>query len=503
MDDLKMIIDTFLPDDVREFTYFIQRHKKKKGRKDYELFKLLLQKKKTHPQELIDRLYPGEGNPTAYYALRKRLMQQLTDFVVLKRMEEDPTAGSTVMGLLSMARYLFEARADRLAWNMLRKAEKVAQQNEQFDLLNSVYNLQIEKSDNLYADNLEAIIHKRNENKLIADEDERANIASSLIYKRLEQARAEGVYLPFEITVQEVLATYGLANAVSRRPSLLYKLMQITRSTVLARKDFYSFEPYIIGQYQAAVATHGFSRANQYYRVSLLYMIAHVLYRNRKFHQSNQYLSELHMALQHEAAGQYWVFYPKYVFLKSANDAFLQQLPQAISLLEDLLKEKASFLQPRDYLTARLGLGFLYFAQGAFQKANNALVYLNRSDKFCEKIMGLEWVLKKKLGELIIQYEFGNLDIALEQIKAFERKYKTVLNQPFYKNATAFLRLLEQLFLQPDMASRKAFLQQVESSLEFVPAEQEDLPSMSYYAWLKSKMLNRNYYDVLLELATG
>ena len=53
------------------------------------------------------------------------------------------------------------------------------------------------------------------------------------------------------------------------------------------------------------------------------------------------------------------------------------------------------------------------------------------------------------------------------------------------------------------VASRKAFLQQVEESLDFGPADQEDLPSMSFYAWLKSKMVQRKYYDVLLELAEG
>ncbi|WP_192820143.1 hypothetical protein [Rufibacter sp. LB8] len=503
MDDLKTTIETLSEEDAREFVQFMQRLKKKKNRKDVELFKLLLQKKKYPPQELIQKLYPEDPNNTAYYALRKRLMQHLTEFIMLKRMAEDPTASSTVMGLLSLAQYLFDAQADRLAWNMLRKAEKIAQQNEQCELLNAVYNLQIENANRPAADDLNAIILKWKANKQNADEDERANIASSLIYQRLEQAKKEGRFLQFEATMLEVLHLYGLTNAVSRRPSLLYKLMQITRSAVLATKDFYSFETYILGQYQHAMATHGFSKAQQFYKVSLLYMIAHVLYRTRKFQKSNQYLEDLHQALQHEAKPYFAAFYTKYIFLKSANEAFLKNLPQAILALEDLLKTKINLLQPRDMLTARLGLSFLYFASGQFQKANNTLVYINRSDRWCEKLMGREWVLKKKLGELIIQYEFGNPDLALEQIKGIKRHYADVLEQPLYKNAFMFLLLLEQLFLQPDVASKKAFLQQVEESLDFEANQQEDLPSMSFYAWLKSKMVNRPYYDVLLELATA
>jgi hypothetical protein len=117
--------------------------------------------------------------------------------------------------------------------------------------------------------------------------------------------------------------------------------------------------------------------------------------------------------------------------------------------------------------------------------------------------MGKEWLLKKHVGELIIQYEFGNLDLALDKVKSIQRCFEELLRQPFYRNACAFLQLLEQLILQPDAATRKAFLQQVEAVLEFVPAEREDLQAMSYYAWLKSKMVSRPYYHVLLELANN
>src|SRR5688572_29277081 len=113
-------------------------------------------------------------------------------------MEEDNTSASAGMGMGSLATDLFEARGDRLAWNLLRKAEKVAAENEQFDLLNNIYNLQIEKADSEFADNLHQIIQKRNENKLAADEEERANIAASLIREQLSQVRAQGRDLHFD-----------------------------------------------------------------------------------------------------------------------------------------------------------------------------------------------------------------------------------------------------------------------------------------------------------------
>lgn len=500
MDDLKITIDTLSAEDKKEFSYFIQRQKNKRHRKDYELFALLQAQKPYKPQELIGRLYPKEPNPVAYYALRKRLMQHLTDFIVLKHMEADPTAGSSVMGMLAVAKYLFGVRVDRLAWNMLRKAEKLAAANEQFDLLNTIYNVQIEKAASEFADDLDEIIRKRNENKLAADEDERANIANSIITRQLEAARRHGRDLQLDTTIQAVLKKYGLTEAVSQRPALFYKLMSIARSSVLARKDFYSFEPYIISQYERVQATHGFSPAHQSYKISLLYMIAHVLYRNRKFAQSNHYLAELYQTIGGEGKSFYQAFYAKYVFLKAANEAFLNNLAGSVALIEDLLHQKNQVLTQRDSLTACLGLGFLYFSQGAYQKANRVLLGINHSDKWCEKIMGKEWLLKKCLGELILQYEFGNPDLALDKLKSVMKNFQDLLAQPVYANVRAFLQLLEQFFLQPDAATRRAFLQYVESVLNFVPAEREDLQAISYYAWLKSKMVSRPYYNVLLEL---
>jgi hypothetical protein len=501
MDDLKITIDTFSAEDKKEFGYFIQRQKLKKGRKDFELFQLLQQKKRHKPQDLIAALYPQAPNAVAYYALRKRLMQHLTDYIVLKRMAGDPTAGSTIMGWVSLARYLFEARADRLGWNMLRKAEKLAAENEQFDLCNTVYNVQIEKADNEFADELGEIIRKRDENKRCADEDERANIANSIILQRLAAARTQGRDLQFNATIVEVLKTYGLTQAVSQRPALFYRLMSIARSAVLAQKDFFSFAPFIISQYQLVSGKHGFSQAHQFYKVSLLYMIAHVLYRNRQFRLSNDYLAQLLAALQGQAKACSGAFYPKYIFLKTANDAFLGQVNQSIALMEHLLATQSGVLGQRDSLTARLGLSFLYFAREAYPKANKLLLQINPSHKWAEKIMGKEWVLRKCLGEIIIQYEFGNLDLALDKVKACHKIFAELLHQPVYNNVRAFLHLLEQLILHPHEVTHKAFLKKVEDTLHFISLEREDLQAISFYAWLKAKMVNRPYYEVLLELA--
>jgi hypothetical protein len=502
MDDLKTAIDTLSEEDRRAFALFIRRQKNQKNRKDLDLFRLLLQKPAFSSAEMIARLYPEKPNPVAYYALRKRLMRHLTDFILIKRTEEDNTAVSSIMGLISLAQYLFAARAERIAWNILRKAESVGLESEQHDLLNTLYNLQIEHADSEYAEPLELILEKRRHNKYLADEEERASIANSLIRHRLAEIRRQGREegLEFGLVVREVLAAYELTDALSRRPRLLYQLMSIARSAVLVRRDFYAFEPFIRQEYHRMEESHGFADAHRFYKQSLLYMIAQTLYRNRKFDESIQYLELLRQDMESGRKNLVSKLYPRYVQLLAVNQSFLGNNGQSIFLIEKLLADSSLSLSHSDRLNSLLNLSFYYFQQRNYRKSNQVLLEIHHSDGWCEQKMGKEWVLKKNLSELILQYELGNVDLALNKMRAIERNFGELLRKKPYQNVRNYMQLVKQMLDKPDYVSQPGFSSKVKAALEFLPIEQEDIQAMNFYAWLKSKMVRRDYYEVLREL---
>lgn len=189
MDDLRTTLLTLSPDDRRDFGRFIQRQRRKvAGRLDSRLYELLTRAKALKPEQLVAQLYPDEPNPVAYYALRKRLMRHLTDYLLLRQRQLDTTAAATVRGHLTLAHYLFEAGIPRLAWNTLRKAEKLGRESEQYEQLNAVYNLQIQHAASPHAEPLDEILPRYRANKKAADEEERANIADSLLRQRLRES---------------------------------------------------------------------------------------------------------------------------------------------------------------------------------------------------------------------------------------------------------------------------------------------------------------------------
>ncbi|MEZ4825702.1 MAG: hypothetical protein R3C61_05315 [Bacteroidia bacterium] len=500
MDKLKIILSTFSPEDHKELTLFIQRQKKKKNRKDLDLLNLLRKPGTFTPEEMVHRLYPGSENQVAYHALRKRLMRHLNEFIMLKQMGEDPTTASSVMGMISMSRYLFEKRVDKSGWEILRKAEKLAAENEHYDLLNTIYNLQIEMVGDEAADDLDEIMEKRRVNKVLAEEEEKAAIANSLIKRKLSEMRMKGLLPDFEAAITEVLEKYHLSEALNSRPRLFLKLMSIARSMVIARQDYFNFEPMIISRFEEMEAKGLFSDPNLACKLELLYMIAHVLYRNKKFDESLRWLEEMEKTMEANPRSYQPQFYPRFAMLKAVNFTFTYRVQEAIALLENMLETPALRLNPQDILNLRLNLGYYAFLAGDKTRAIQSSIEISHSDKWLEKKMGKEWVLKKNLSEMILQYELGNYDLAQGKIRTIERNFQELLAQPAYAKVETYLSFIRRMVASPGAETVPAFYEEVKDSFLFLPVAMENIHEMGFYGWLKAKMTTRNFYEILMEL---
>ena len=504
MDDLRTTLATFAPDERKEFLQFLRRQgRKQKDRLDTRLCELLLHPRAYATAGLLARLYPDGPNPVAYYALRKRLLRSLTDFLLLRQRQQDPTATAAVRSLLILASYLFETGVPRLAWNTLRKAEKAGLENEQYEVLNTVYNLQITQAHHGCADELADIIRRRNLNKKAADEEERANIADSLIRQRLRQLRTKGrLGETFDVVLREVLCEYDLQEAFARRPALLYRLMSIARNAMLVRRDFASFAPFVRRCYHLMERRHGFAPAQRQYQLGLLHMIAHALYRSRRFAETMPYLEQMRELLAASPRTHHADMRARHTFLLAATYAFLRRNTESIQLLETVLRDPK--LPPAEEMTARLGLAFHYFAEGQFGKTNQVLISIGRSDHWCEQHMGLEWTLNKHLGEMLTQLEMGHSELALNRLRAIDRLVRERSAEGEagpYGYVLGYLARVREIIEDPAVAARPAFAERVRRMPASLPLEREDLQAISFYSWLHARMVGRPYYDVLLEVA--
>lgn len=77
------------------------------------LFDIIARNKEYEPRVLVDKLQTTNLN--AYHSLRKRLMKELYEFVVFKQLQSDATGASSVMGFISMTRFMLQKNLPEVA----------------------------------------------------------------------------------------------------------------------------------------------------------------------------------------------------------------------------------------------------------------------------------------------------------------------------------------------------------------------------------------------------
>ncbi len=495
MDNIKIIIQSLSSKEVGEFKNFLKRHKTFNERKDIKLVELLSDEQDYEPMQLVKLL--GTKNLNAYHTIRKRLFIGLSEFIVTKLSREDDEGNHKIISAYHLSNYMFQIDLPELGWKFLVSSEKMAQEKNEFGLLNIIYLLQIKHValQNKYL--LEELISKYKTNKENIQTEENLILVKSIVLKELDKAKKKGVTIHFDKIIEAILKDYHIDLMTINHQKFIFNMIEIIRLNIVAQKHYFDFEPFIISQYHAYFK-NDFTKVNLPYKASLLYMIAQTLYRNKKFKWSLFYLSELDelpLGLSNKLLKK---IHFKRIQLKAANEVLLGRINVAIELLEKHVDRKA--ISNEDYYNHVINLGVYYFLQNDYKKSLKLLFKFNHSDNWYRKIMGLEWLLKRQVMEVILFYELNEIELYESRIKSIERSLKLFGKNEYYKRAFNFIHLLKDFVLNVGKSKDDDFNTKVENNIQWLPFEKEDVQNVAFYAWLKSKMLGGDYYKTLLEL---
>jgi hypothetical protein len=495
MDAIQEVIHTMDANQQKEFVFFIQRNKYRKGRKDLQLFTILKEDAERKPAEMTKLL--KTKNLNAYHTIRKRLFSHLADFIILQSTTNDASPTSHVNGMLGVVNYLFDKGLITQGWKYLLLAESLALQHHYHQILNSIYMLQIEKAHLQNRIALGVIIAKQRENQLVVKEEENLQIAASVVREQLENAKKVGLAINFQQLVQTVLDELNINVEVLKTPRIVLDLVKIIRSGIIAKKEFYDFEPFLISNYNRLYAEKR-EGINPMVKAELVYIIAHTSYRNKRFQQSLDYLHILSETLNDCSLSFKRKFNAKMMQLMSANLVFLNRLQEACENLNELyvLRKK---LTTEEYLNTVINLGIYAFFNKEFKRCSELLRELSHSDNWYKKTMGVEWSLKKNLMETILFAELGYVYLVDSRIKSIEKNYASLKTNPIYTKGFDFLKLLKE-YIDKYSLNPEGFREKILQGLHFVPYEQEDIQAMAFYAWAKAKATNTDFYTTLLGL---
>lgn len=487
MEEIAQLLDVLSRRELKAFVHYLDTRNKRRDAVNISLLKAIL----SNETEVLK----AKMGSNAFHVAKKRLSDNLLDFVASRTLENEATDEGQVIKYLVIARKLFHHRKYLIAYKILSKAKLKAKAIQHYTLLNEIYHLQIQYSANYEALDLEELITEFNLNRTKIEQFERNNIALAVLKKGLKTQSKS----PQNVTtlLENYQKSVQKSNLSEFNYKELYQLIKVIDTVGFHQRNYAAISIYFLDRLSELKDSEQDNEVQLPYHIRILYLISNIYFRKKQFSKSLSYLAEMENQMLRYKSKYYELFQINYITLKALNLNFTNQPVEAENLLDTLLlqnKNKTNKLFP---LLIR---SMIHFQQNELKKATELFSTFQKSDKYYLENIGMEWLLSKKFMEILLHIELNNIDLADSKISNFIRNHQEFLAEQNSSQIIPFLQLIKMVYHSPHLANTKQFKEKVENSIQWKPREQEDLFLMCFYAWLKSKMNNKDLYTTTLEL---
>ncbi|MFK8060564.1 MAG: hypothetical protein AB8B78_10785 [Polaribacter sp.] len=495
MINIKEILNTFTKEKQQEFILFLEKKNKRKDAKNTQLVQLLVTDSFSS-KEISEELY-GKQNKVALHALRKRLFQSLIDFSANVSIKEENSIDIQLIKHILSARSFLQKGQIKIGYQILGKAIIVAKEYQLYTILNEIYHTKIQYAYINEKVNIDEIIidFKENQKQLLLEDN------LNIVYARIRKSIAEYQHNKTSIDIKKLINSTLEEQNITISDTLsfksLYQIIQITSISSVQKFDYYNIEQFVIDTYQI-IKNHKSKEKQLYYHIEILYVIANILFRNKKFNQSQEYLKLMDSCMKEQNEKYFNQFSPKYNLLLTLNYNYTKKQVPAIQILETYIDKKN--IDTVFLLDIYLSLIVFYYQNKSLDKAQKLFTKFYHSDKWYIEKAGIIWTIKKSLIEILLQIDLGNIDLVDSRLKSFKRNYFKHLKDINQERVINYLKLVETYYKNPEIATSDEFYNKVENSFNWIDREKEDIFMMSFFAWLKAKMTKQDAYLVTLDL---
>ncbi len=488
MDFIKEVISTFNKKDKEEFERFLTRKQPKNNRRDLAIFRLLFEMYHGKKVELSN--IKGSAN---YHALRKRLSKELDLFLMLKEATEN---FNNILGLHKVVYFINQKKFD-LAWQLLDKEESKRKGTKFIEEEIKIQRLKLEILPYFKGEELEKTQKRLFELQKLQYQKDRLQVSFIQIQNSLKDKIFKGEYDDNYLEIEEILNKNQVIEMIKVDPNILMQIIRMLRAKFLLDKKYKQFA-FVAQKYYDQM----FSLFNREQLPNLLlgeleFIMAHAYFRIRKFSKSKHHLSFLNEIMEKDNV-LLNVYGAKYISIKSSIDVLEGQLTEAVLEHEKFIEEHLNKLSIKDKLTLNLNLVAYYCCEGAYKKAGRLLMIFQQSDSYYLNLIGMESMVRKELIRVIVQVEIGNIDLALNILQKIQIQYASMFEREEYKMVPSFVMTIIQFIDNPNQNSKIA-LKAMEEATDYQDSRLFDDPKLlSFYSWLKSKLLGKNLYETLL-----
>lgn len=495
MNDLNAIVSTFSHEEQERFIAYLGKKNKRKDTKNIQLFKILLDKE-IESKEICLKIYENKKT-NAYHALRKRLYQSIVDFIASASLQEENSADMYIIKYILASRKCLIHKQYKVAFNILNKAELLAKEKHLFPLLNEIYHTQIQYAHTNTSMSLNDTILKFKQNQKNYYLEDELNIVYAKVRLTLNQITHNSAIIDFQNILTDIFKVHNISINESMSFKSLYQLMSIVGFSAFATNNYLKTEPFLLSTY-GLIINHQNKEKSVFYHIHILYLIANTLFRNKKFTESQHYLKLMHEEMLSHKKKYYNSFKLKYHLLLTLNLNYSNQQHKAISLLKPFIGIKHD--DTESLLDIQLSFITYLFQKQHLKEAYSELAKLYHTDKWYIEKIGIEWVIKKNLLEILLLIDLKKVDLVESRMLSFRRNYFKYLRNINQQRVITYLALVESYYKSPETVTFETFKNKVKNAFDWIETYKEDIFVISFFSWLKGKINKTDLYQTTLQL---
>jgi len=492
MDLIKEIILTFSESDKKEFEQFLTRKRPGSNRKDTETFRHLFIL--YHDTNKVKNELKGGQN---YHAIRKRISKELTHFLILKKSIAEQKANKRE-GIILMILYFIERNKFQVAWELLNKEEKKAELANNIDLNIKIQRLKLTVLPYFNQDEFPSIKNKMIELQIKQSKIDEFQLYFIQIKQDLKMKIAKGSIDSPSETIKNALEQYDNIKSEYKNPAIHLKVIEIIRAEYILNRKFNVFAD-VVQKYYNEVESEIFedeTHINTFAQIE--YIMSYTFLNTRNFKKSLFHLSKLtELMLRSDIVKLN--YQGKHIAIQSFIQVFNYQINEAIESIESFLLKEKNKISIQEELNLSLNLSGYLITVGAYSKAIKILNFMSESDKYYQKEMGREWLIRKEMILAIVQASLGNTEFSLKIMRGIEVKHKDMLEADQYGMVEHFIDAIRTYIKNPYEADQK-ILSEFEKKINLRKEKVfRDPRLIIFYAWMRSRYAKKEAYEILME----
>lgn len=494
------IIKSFTRDELREFKYFVtRRNNVAEEREDVNVITAI-----RNGAEVPD-------NVRAYRQTKNRIKKQLEHFLAIENIRFRDT--SRIINMLEVASYLFRKNLYNHAWDYIVKAEQMAIEKEEYELLNYIYYIQISYTYNIAVPpspkimSVEKLLERRDKNLSYAKTDGNANAAYAYMVHEIRQQFSKKFDADIDQLVDEIYQRYDLKDVIYYDQMKIYcRTVNMVCRALREKREYVKLKSYAINSFLVIKRKKMVDKIPIESLMDLLDVICISALRSKDYINYEKYqimyTEYARKMMRHPDEYSYYDFIP---FIDAA-DLYLctNRLEKARERLLTLYQKYQKYVAaPRIYFLLRVNLIAMHFAGNEYKKCirmYQEIMSFNENRILSEPGFRLELMIFTDIYGAICYYENDDAEYATLILKKIRRKYAEALQQQQSERESMFIRMMEKIFNNPSYITSKRFKADYEkfrSLQEFIPGDNEYI---SMTAWLESKLTGESYYTCFLRI---